>query len=294
MKKLKHALTSALLIAPGYLCATLHYEPWVPPTNEIIINGELAYQWYHHVKFDSHAVSYHDQDVFLNLLASDSFVDRFNLEGEFGLFHSSALNNDFVSDHFALNARYQWLDTLCDDYLSLATAFSVIFPTESARKNPGEFYHTDVDMELHLSIGKQYPANTCDECVDEKGKLIPLVKNVHGMENYWADVGVGHGISGAAWLKVQAAGEKQFKDYQFVRLLADYQQGFGNQGLEEAMANGFNGYRKVSYRALDLTVRYLYEFGCNQSVSAMYAYRIYAKDCAASINQFTFNYNMAF
>jgi hypothetical protein len=265
MKKLETLLASALFALPVAACAT-HYEPWVKPTNEVEVGADYSYQWYRHLKFGSHPVKFHDENQYLHISLSDTIIENLNAELEYSAFRSSALDNNFNSDYFKLTGRYQWLDNLCDDSISLSTAFSAIFPTEAGLTNTGEFHHSDADFELHVSLGKQFPADVCEQKMSEEGHVVPIVQNVRGMENYWVDVGLGKGVYGAAWSEVQAAGEKQFADVHFIRLRLDYNQGFGGQKLN---TTDIDNYAHIRYSAVDLEARYKYEFGCTRGATGL-------------------------
>jgi hypothetical protein len=65
------------------------------------------------------------------------------------------------ADTAQLCGRYQWLDDVAGDPLSLTTALTVTFGTNDAVRAVAEFVPSNVNAELNLAAGKEW--SSCDE-----------------------------------------------------------------------------------------------------------------------------------
>ncbi|MBJ7449596.1 MAG: hypothetical protein JHC93_04475 [Parachlamydiales bacterium] len=294
MNKLNKLLTTVLFSLPALGMAT-HYEPWIPNRGEVQGQADYSYQDYRKIKSGSQSYQQHAENSYVHVGAMSTLLDRVCGEAEYAAFTSSYVDTDLVSDYFKLTGRYQWFDNLCGDCFSMTSGLSLAFPTEHALSNPGEFHHGDVDISAHVAFGKIIPAF---ESENPDPNACPPVVKCRGEENYWAMLELGHGSYGNLWMDIQAAGEKQFLGRHFLRLLGDYNHGFGHQKYDPDFSGNnhgrFQGYANMHYDAVDVKGRYTFLINQDNSVSAEYGHRLFARNCPGAMNIVTIAYNVAF
>lgn len=163
----------------------------------------------------------------------------------------------FEFDAVTLTARYNICNDVVGDPWALTTGLTVAVPTSAALRDRGSLYHDEMDIVWHLSLGQEVP---CGSSWSKRA---------------WAVLGVGIGLEGSPWAKLQVSHESNYCDCHLLRLFARGQLGFGHDELD--VTGEFPGYAHLGYSVMELGVRYTYVFLLKGALSMELLQRIMSR-----------------
>jgi hypothetical protein len=256
MRSLRYCLFFFLCLSLDQAKGT-EYAPWFHNLFEFKAN--IAYQYIEAEKVQSSEGDFDSpfpyDNAFLFGLGISPFP-RYDFQAE--LIFSNNTKIEYGYQAFLTTVRYLWLDDISGDPLSLATGITLSFPAERFLRNVNYFYHSHVNGEFHLSVGKEYPN---DSLTDWKRR-------------WWVLAGIGIADQGTGWIHSMIEAAWNWYPRVNFGLFSELLFGLGNKSAFLP----FEGYKLVDYRVIDAGVSI--EFSClPKLIMAMeFAYRLYAKN----------------
>lgn len=238
------------------------YAPWFPRNLELQPRATYMYQEYSKVnvgKGPSHRSSH---DNFLNLSLSGAYKTlALEIEASAGSTHHRC----FTLSDVALTGRYQLLDDVLGDPVSLTVGLNLSQVFKLALHDISNFYHGGIELEGHLAIGKEWSAEQ------------------FWISRGWAVLGFGVADHGSPWVRANVVCEKNCWDLERVRLFAESLFGLGHNTL--TLKPHFRGYGPIRHQSIDLGLVYTHFFECGLSLDLGYSYRLYARNCPQYVNR---------
>lgn len=263
-------LASLLLLCTFSTLSGTDLKPWFPRYLEIQSSFTYWHQQYSSVSEGDRSKRWRSQDDFFTVGLEAAYD---TLCGELEATLASTKHRHFGADNIRATLRYQILDDILGDTVSLVAGATLSQVFSQALKDVSVFHHGGVEGELHLSVGRE---STCQETWSSR---------------WWCVGGVGLGDHGSPWLHGECAWEKNWCDTQFVRL---YGIALGGLGGDSLNVKKFDGYGPIAHRSLDFGAMYRYTFPCWGTLSFTYARRLYAKNCPEKTNSYIFCYDYPF
>lgn len=237
------------------------YKPWYGRVLELDARAEVLMQAFEHV--DSHHCSgkRREFDTFVDLSASMAVWE--GIAAELEVIALQSRHQSFGMDAIRFTGRYQWLNDVVGDPVSLSTGVTVssIFPP--ARKNVATFDHGGVACEAHVAVGREM------SCMQ------------YWTSRAWGVFAAGIADVGSPWLRGNIGWEHNWCNTHYFELSADSIWGLGGDELNLCY---FYGYGSIQYQAIDLEVRYSYQCDFGPLLSAGYGYRVYARNAPQNVN----------
>ncbi len=153
---------------------------------------------------------------------------------EIGLLLTKTSDIGFSYEAAYTTIRYQWMDDLVGDPLSLTTGITLSFPRTAFLHNFSYDYHGHFNAELHATFGKEWG------CMG--GPLL----------NAWGLAGVGIAEKGSPWLHGLAVCDFAFNPCLSVGCFLEGVFGLGHDNI--IPSTFFPGYASIGHRSLDLGV----------------------------------------
>ena len=231
-----------------------NYAPWFGNVWEA--QWTPSYLRYQGKKIDSPNGDFNDfgyKNIFANSLALTVWP-RWNLEAELILNNSNDI--DFAYEASTITGRYQWLDDLTADPVSLTTGATINFPGNRFTHDFHDFYVGDYNIDLHLAIGKELPYCSLETW---KGRV-------------WAYGAYGFANRGSSWARAIGAIDWRFTSCTYLTLFSNVLYGFGSDNLISKEL--FTGYASVGYRSLDIGAKAGYQMGCFGTLSLLGSYNL--------------------
>jgi len=253
-----------LLLATSLLCApasATDLKPWFPRYLEFQAKGTFLHQQYCEVDSGSKTLSKESKDDFYTAsleLAYDPFC------GEIEATCAATGRHHLGPDNIKATLRYQILDDITGDSVSLVAGISLAQVFALALKDISSFHHGGIEGELHLSVGKE---NSCLSTWNSR---------------WWAVGGIGVGDHGSPWLHGEAAWEKNWEDKYRFRLFMDALYGTGHNSLH--LNRPFHGYGGIRHQSIDIGGLFRYATDCALLIDLSYARRVHAANSPKDVN----------
>lgn len=258
-------IVGLILLIPFVLNAA-DLAPWFPPNLEI--QPRVAYVFQNYTKIDgSHCTKKANNDHFLTLSLGGSYN---TLAVELETTMADTRHHTFGFADIALTGRYQWLNDILTDPVSLTTGVTVRQVFKVALNDISNFYNGGIEAEVHAAVGKE---TACREFWETR---------------YWGVLGIGIADFGYPWIRANAAWERNWWDRHAITIYAHSLWGFGSHSLH--CKRHFRGYGPIHHQNIDLGFLYDYALDCGGIVSLGYARRIYAKNCPKNVNLATLSF----
>lgn len=254
-----------IAIAFLILCTTvvnaIDYKPWYGRIFEIDASADILMQGFTHVDTKHGSGKHSEFDAFIDLSASMEVWD--GIAAQLEVIAAQTREHHFNMDAIRLTGKYQWLNDIIGDPVSLSTGLtlSTIFP--ACRRNLATFDHGGIGCEGHIAVGREV------SCMQ------------FWTSRLWGVFAMGIADVGSPWLRANFAWEHNWWDRHRLELAADTIWGLGRNGLD---LHHFHGYGPVQYQAVDLALRYNYQFDCGLVLGAGYGYRVYARYAPENVN----------
>ena len=235
-----------------------NYAPWFGNVWEV--EWGPRYIHYQGKKIDSPNGDFNSsgfKNIFANSLALTVWP-RWNLEAELILNNSNDI--DFAYEASFITGRYQWLDDLTGDPVSLTTGVTANFPGNRFMHDFHDFYVGDYNIELHLALGKELPYCSLETW---KGRV-------------WAYGAYGFANRGSCWARAIGAIDWRFIPCTYLRVFSDFLYGFGSDNL--ISKQDFTGYASVGYRSVDIGAKAGYHLTPYGTLALVGSYNLYARN----------------
>jgi hypothetical protein len=266
---MRRLLLIPLLFCSSWLSGT-DLKPWFPRYLEFQSSFTYLHQQYYKVDEGARTIHWRSKDDFYHTGLELAYDD---LCGELELTFSSTKRHHLGPDNAKATLRYQVLDDIIGDPVSLVAGVTVSQVFALSLKDISTFNHGGIEGEFHLSVGAECP------CWDT------------WTSRWWAVGGIGLGDHGSPWLHGELAWEKNWCEQQHFRLFAEAIYGLGDENLDVFI---FDGYGPIRHQSIDLGAMYRYTFECDGSLSLGYAHRLHARNCPENANIYYVTYEYPF
>lgn len=242
-------------------------KPWYSRYLEIQPKATYLYQHYNSINDGHHNASRTSNNNFLTLSVGGAY-DIYSVELETTL--AATHHRSFGFCDFKLTGRYQWLDDVVGDPVSLVTGVTVIQDFKIARNDISCFYHGGIEGEFHVAVGRE---KVCEQFWTSR----------------WWGVGV-FGIAdiGSPWIRADLGWDRNWWDVHEIGLRMYTLWGLGGERLN--LEKHFHGYGPIHHQSIDLCINYHYHSECYGIFGAGYAYRVYARNCPSYVNMVELSY----
>jgi len=261
----------------GFVClpllvVALEMQPWFAEVYEFHLLSSYTYSRFNHVQG---GVPQLDAPFNVNLLYFDlDFPPAPEWSIDADLQFADTTQQSFNFRTTAFQVRYLWLDDIIGDKVSLCTGGSLRFTPSYALHDVSCPSRTNADFEVNFSIGKEFEVRE------------------NWLFRMWGFGAVGHGISGAPWVRATVALETNIDDTHKLALYGEGNNGYGRHA--RVHTNDFDGYGRIRTKSIDLGLRYGYQLGVWGTLRIEYARRFLAKAAPAHINAVTVSYLLPF
>lgn len=180
-----------------------------------------------------------------------------NFEGELFLTHASEISPFYEASRITL--RYNWLDDIEGDYLSLVTGVTATFPGSHFLHNVGFLYRAPVESEFHLTLGREW---FCDNA---------------WIFRLWGLGGYGVATRGSPWF--HSLGWIEYKPHPHFEL-GVFTEGYWGLGQMDLLPlQPFPGYGSIQYKRVNIGGEICFEMEYLGDLMLLGWYNIYAREC---------------
>jgi len=250
-----------LLLCPIALFAT-EYAPWYERNLELRPKATLLYQTYNSVQSPHRPKRHPSNDIFLDLSLS-TYLMAFGVELETSFAHTRH-QRQLNWDDLSLTGRYQLLDDVTGDPISLTAGATIRQVLKLARHDVSCFYHGGLEGEFHLAAGVE---TSCAQ---------------FWVSRLWGMLGLGIADLGSPWIRANLEWNHNCYDLYGASLYLNTLWGLGRNNLR---LKDFKGYGPIAHRSADAGIRYGHTFEFGGTLGVGIARRIYARNCPRNVNQ---------
>jgi hypothetical protein len=249
------------------ICTTLQateYLPWYPRNLELQLKATNQYLGYHTLDTVHGFKKRRSNDYFLFLSLLGAYK-VYSIELETSL--AATRHRSFSFNDIRLTGRYQWLDDVVGDPVSLNTGITLTQTFKLARHDLSCFYRGGIQLELFCAVGKE------------------ISSGQFWCSRLWGTLGFGIADIGAPWIFFRTSYDHNFWDIHMARIFLNTLWGFGPNGLH--LEHHFKGWRSIHYQAIDIGTEYHYTVPCGLDISLGFAHRVYALNAPRAVNFFS-------
>lgn len=236
--------------------------PWFPTELEIDAQAYTQLQAYHDVNSGSSSKRKPACDLFFGLSAGSAYHD---FAAELEAIATDTRYQDFGMDSIQLTGRYRRLNDIVADPVSLVLGLTVSQVFKPGLRNLSSFHHGGIECEAHLAVGKE---RSCEQ---------------FWVSRWWGLAGIGIADMGYPWIRANINWERNFCDVHCVRCFANTLWGLGPRRLNVDVP--FKGYGAIRHQSVDVGVHYNSSYEWGGTIGIEYAYRVFACNCPAGVNQ---------
>lgn len=265
-----------------FLCGFLAYtslsmatdlKPWYPRYLEFQSRFTYLHQQYREIDTKVGCIRRGANNDFYTgslQLAYDAYC------GELEATFSGTRRHHLGPDNIKGTLRYQILDDVVGDPVSLVVGLSLSQVFSLALKDVSVFHHGLFEGEINLALGQ--------ECATWTSWL----------SRWWGVAALGVGDHGSPWVRGELAWEKNWWDKHRLRIFTDLLFGLGGQRLRLFVP--FKGYGPIHHQSIDFGILYRYTLPCDGALSLGYSRRLFAKNCPKEVNfywvQFLYSFGL--
>jgi hypothetical protein len=257
------------LTCPSFALETM---PWLGNQYEFDFSSAFTYSRYHKVEGASVQLKNPSNDYDLLLDLGFTPYSLFDVRTEIEFAKTPRQSSNWRS--VALQARYQWLDDISGDPLSLTTGFNVRAVPHHSLRDVSCPYASYANYELTVSAGKEW------------SKEAMWTMRTYG----YASLGIAN--HGFPWIQELFVWQFNWQDTHELSLFTVGNFGFGNK--HHVNVRHFNGWGKFQHQSIDLGIGYGYQFSFYGTLAVSYAYRLFAHNFPERVNFFTLAYSIPF
>ncbi len=257
------------LTSPAFSLETM---PWLGDQYVFDLESAFTYSRYRKVEGASKQIKGPSNDY--DLLFDLGFTACPNVDFRAEIEFAETPRQPFNWRSAALQGRYQWLDDIAGDPVSVTTGFNVRAVPHHSLRDVSCPYASYANYELTVAVGKEWSK-----------------EGMWTMRTYgWTSLGIAN--HGLPWLQELAAYQMNWQD---THELSFYALGnFGLGGKQHVDVHRFNGWGEFQHQSIDLGVAYGYQFTIWGTLTAIYAYRVFAHNFPERVNFFTLAYTLPF
>lgn len=270
MKKILIAILSFYAVS---VYSDFIQSPWLGNFLEFHFRPSFKYRHYNDVSRGFNPEDYSSSDRFTNFDLAVAFLPDWDFQA--GIEFADTRKQSFGTQSAAIQARYQWLNDISGDPVSLTTGLQIRWVSHRSLKDVSCVYSSDWNFELINSIGKEFP-------------------NVYSWNfRTFATLGIGQGNNGRPYLNSILAFIGAFRYHHRLKVFADSYFGFGHERFIDV--SKFDGYGRVFHQSIDLGLGYYYFISQSWGTIAVnYSYRVFAKAFPSRANTFIIKYDFPF
>ena len=250
----------------------LEVQPWFGDVYEFHLLSGYSYSRYTGVDSAMVRLNSTSNDHLLFFDLEFSFSPQWSVD--FDLEFADTPRQSFSYRSSAIQARYLWLDDIIGDIISLATGFSIRNISSGSLKDVSCPYEGNLDLELNLSLGKEFDAFR------------------FWRYRFWGYAAIGFANRGSPWFRRVASFETNYRDFHKFGIFLIANHGYGRETSVD-IANFF-GYAHIREKYLDLAFRYGYRVSVWGTLCLEYKRRVLAKGCPENINTFMISFLLPF
>lgn len=257
MKKL---VTGFLLLSSS--ASALETQPWLGNKYEFDFETAFIYSRWRTVEGAATQLGgvSNNYDLFLDL----GFTPEANCDFRAELEFADTRQMNFNWRSVAIQGRYQWLDDISGDVVSLTTGLNLRGVPDRALRDVACPYASNANLEFTASVGKEWST-------DGAWKMRTYGYATIGMAN-----------KGYPWTHEMAVFQYNWKNTHALFLYALGYFGFGNE--QHVHVHHFDGWGNVQHQSIDLGFTYRYKFNVWGTLSLFYAYRVFAHNYPEHVN----------
>lgn len=249
------------------------YAPWFGPAFLPEIRLSSAYQGFNEIDSNRRHHVYPGNDFFADLsvsLAIDPIV-LWPVSVELESILARTHHRTFGFDCFKVTGRYQWLDDIVGDPVSLTSGISMIFPFRRGLEDLSSFHHGCFEYEGHAAVGREMSCG--DRWIFRQYLMTAL----------------GSSDRGSPWLRGGYYFETKLCVQYALEVFVEGLMGFGKRALHR---DHFQGYGAIRHRSIEAGAKLSYQFDYEGVLSLEYRRRLYARNFPKEVNwvEITFLY----
>lgn len=250
----------------------LEMKPWLGDFLEFQFQTAYTYSNYSKVNNACRQLSSTSNDQFLDfrLVLPAWPTISVDMELEF----ADTPRQPFGYRTYAVQARYEFLDDIEGDPVSLVASFNYRNVSSTSLHDVSAPYHAKNNYEVNVSIGKEW---------DQRAWWIYRVFGFFAL---------GIANKGSPWTTGLVSFEGNIADQHRWRVYMDSYIGYGAQ--KDVNIECFDGYASIQHRSVDLGAGYSYILGIWGKLSLDYERRVYAHSFPQNVNFLTVSYCLPF
>lgn len=253
-------LCTGLTLALSSLLLATEEAPWIDRVLQPIGSLSVGYQHFDSIRGGDRRFSYPGRDAFLEGSFFLALDPTYNIELETRVTRSHA--HSWAIDQFKETFRYILLNDSVGDIYAFASGLSLIEPLAIGLKDPSFIHHALLELEGHLSIGKEW------------------IEGSRWEYRAFALVAFGVGSGGSPWVRVKGALRKNFCDCHFLGFEISGEGGFGHQDFRRCK---FRGYGPIAYRIGEVLFAYSHQGETGWLVTFEASYRFFSRNAPSDV-----------
>jgi len=243
------------------LCSGTDLKPWYPRYLEFQSRFTYLHQQYSEIDTKVGCIERGANNDFYTgslQLAYDVYC------GELETTFSGTRRHHLGPDNIKGTFRYQILDDVIGDPVSLVAGVSLSQVFSLALKDVSVFHHGQLEGELNVALGSECSTWTS------------------WLSRWWTIVALGTGDHGSPWVRGELDWEYNWHEKHRLRIFTDMLFGLGGQRLRLFVP--FEGYGPVRHQSVDFGVVYRYALVSDGALSIGYSRRLFARNCPKEVN----------
>lgn len=183
-------------------------------------------------------------------------------------------SHHFGFDAFKASARYDWLDDVAGDAISLTTGIATSFSTASRIADLSSQNHGVAELEVNSAVGKEFGYSDS------------------GFYRVWAAGFAGIANQGSPWIGMECRLEKVIRDSHFIALFLQAEKGLSPGKLSKETC--FRRWASIGYEFEEVGVRYSFKKYALGTAYTQVTKRVHARFCPDNSWSFQIGVNIPF
>jgi hypothetical protein len=250
----------------------LETQPWIGNKYEFDFESAFVYSRYH--KVQGAATQLKGPSNVYDLFLDFGFTPEANVDVRAEIEFADSPQMNFNWRSIAIQGRYQWLDDISGDTVSLTTGLNIRGVPDRALHDVSCPYSSNANIELTAAVGKEWSTD-----------------GAWRMRTYgYATLGMAN--QGYPWTQELLVLQYNWRDTHALFLYGAGYFGFGNH--QHVLVNHFDGWGNIQHQSIDLGFTYRYKFGIWGTLSLFYAHRVFAHNFPEHVNFVGIAYRIPF
>lgn len=263
----------SFIIVSIFCYSDFNQSPWLGDFLQFHFRPSFQYRHYNEVSRGYNPSHYSSNDRFTNLDLAVTFLPQFDFQ--VGLEFADTRKQTLGLQSAAMQSRYQWLNDISGDPLSLTTGLQIRWVNQRSLKDVSCIYSSYWNFEIINSLGKEFD------------QIDSWIFRTFGT------LGVGQANHGRPYLTSILSFESCFRYHHRFKIFLDGYFGFGHSRRIDI--SSFNGYGTIFHQSIDFGISYYYLISKAMGmISLDYSYRLLAKAFPSHANTVTIRYDFPF